>query len=73
MTAEAEVPVRVEQVSADGSGVATLIGWRVDTGERVACYADARMAGDLAEAVAAADELEDLPVASVPSWAIAGH
>ena len=67
-----DVEVRVEQVAGEGS-MATLVGRRLDTGERVAAYADGRMARDIAEQVAAATVTDELPVALVPGWALAGR
>ena len=64
--------LRVEQVSRDG-GVATLIGVDTETGERIAAYADGRMADAIAEAVAEAEQLEDLPVCDVEPWQVAGY
>ena len=64
--------IRVEQVTVEGT-IATCLGVDQGSGERVAFHAEHRAASAIAEAVAEAGDLEDLPVAEVASWQLAGH
>lgn len=64
--------IRVEQVNIDGS-IATCLGIDQGSGERVAFYAEHRAAAAIAEAVAEACDRDDLPLADVESWQLAGR
>lgn len=64
--------VRVEEVALGGT-IATCLGVDRDSGERVAFYVEHRAAAAIAAAVAAADELDELPVADVETWQLAGR
>jgi len=52
--------------------VATCVGIDVDTGRRVAFYAEHRAASAIAEQVAAASDRDSLPVADVEPWQLPG-
>ena len=64
--------VRVEQVDVSGT-IATCVGRDVDSGVRVAFYAEHRAAVAIADAVAEASVVDDLPVAVVEPWQVAGR
>ena len=64
--------IRVEQVNISGT-VATCLGIDQATGDRLAFYAEHRAATAIAEAVAEASDPDDLPVADVESWQLAGR
>ena len=67
----AAMRVQVEQVTVSGT-VATCVGIDVDTGRRVAFYAEHRAASAIAEQVAAASDRDGLPVATVEPWQLPG-
>lgn len=67
-----EIEVLVEQVSEEGT-TSVGIGRRLDNDERIAFHGDYRMMRRLAYEVAGATTEDDLPIAIIERWQIAGE
>ena len=66
--------IRVDQVDlTSDSGLTVAVGTDVDSGERLAFYGDWRMMTHLKEVVEQTDDPEELPLADIEDWQIAGR